>query len=124
MKTLNCIDLYTAYLVSNFTQDEINAILEESKQFFPLDNIETKDATQLTYNEIQNRLSTINEISATRKKNGVYYTENNITNYIVSSCFKLSNGTKISELKTSNYSNICKKSVFDPTCGGGKGLCR
>lgn len=119
MKTLNCIDLYTAYLVSNFTQDEINAILEESKQFFPLDNIEIEDGPQLTYNEIQNRLSTINEVSPTRKKNGVYYTENDITNYIISNCFKLSCGIDIPELKISEYSNICKKTVFDPTCGSG-----
>ena len=111
--------LYSSFLLSNFSSLEIQSILKESNKFFPVEHIEPNELTSLSYKEIQNKLSTLNEVSLYRKKSGVYYTENDITNFIVSNCLKLSSGIDAKSLKSRDYSNICRKTVFDPTCGSG-----
>ena len=69
-------------------------------------------------------LATLNEKKNTRKANGVYYTEQDITSYISKLCFNLSENQNVNEicnieLDNCFFPNSKKLSIFDPTCGSG-----
>lgn len=85
----------------------------------------------LTEMEFQKVLSGLNEKQSIRKLNGVYYTPEDVVNFIVSNSFNkaLNNtdSTMISKIK--NISNVddvlnlvFNKQVLDPTCGSGEFL--
>lgn len=118
--------LINDYLINHYTQKEIQIILNEVNHLFPFPINETcnKPETNFNYNELQNILSTINEKKESRKKNGVYYTENDITTFILESCFKLYLNKPIntainSKLNAQEKEQLLPLSIFDPTCGSG-----
>ena len=91
---------------------------------------------QLNDENFQKVLSHINEKSSVQKKNGVYYTPNDVTEYIIANT--LFNYIDIKYSKTKNYDDInnsLKKlnkddvnkilfdnKILDPTCGSGEFL--
>ena len=83
-------------------------------------------------NNLQESLSKINEKESRRKNEGVYYTDNDVTDYMVlNSFYHLLNPAKCEvldgkvikkEFKEMNIASIKKillSTVFDPTCGAG-----
>lgn len=80
-----------------------------------------------TFAELQMQFSNLNERTSGRKKNGVYYTPNDLTFYIVTNAIKLWNRKLTApnlHVKNLNgvpyYKTSFKSKVFDPTCGVGE----
>ena len=79
-----------------------------------------------SYEEVQEILSTLNERETIRKKKGVYYTPQDVVEFIVLNCAKMACGSlKPENLPQLNTRNLlpdafcCEKTVYDPTCGSG-----
>lgn len=80
-----------------------------------------------SFNDLQLKLSIINEKGNSRKKKGVYYTPSDLVKYITINSIKLwnfklnSNNFHVNNLNGISYNKTCFKSkVFDPTCGVGE----
>ena len=89
----------------------------------------------LSLSVCQQRLAHLNERTARRKKDGVYYTDEDLTEYMVYNAFNCyvdesaSNvhdvGVIFQKFKTSpstTIERVLKASTFDPTCGAGEFL--
>lgn len=103
------------------------------KYSFDNDELSTSDPSS---DDFQNILFKLNEKSSKQKKNGVYYTPNDVSDYIIANSFANYIDPKCN--KTINYDDINKvfkrfdnneleklifdSSVFDPTCGSGEFL--
>ena len=79
---------------------------------------------QISYEELQSFLATFNEKKSNQKDNGVYYTENDITNYISKLCFRVHSSSELPKninenIDSLNFESIINLSIFDPTCGSG-----
>lgn len=98
------------YLKQNFNKQEIVSILNEINFFAPSVVKILEDTNNLVlYKDLDNYLFNINEKQSGRKENGVYYTETDITNFILEKCILCKNETMYLD-----------SSVFDPTCGSGE----
>ena len=116
----------STYIHQHYNEKESSMVESELKILCGSDstNYTFYDDNIITYKDLQNILSTINEKSSSRRKNGVYYTENDITTFILENCLKL-NVDKPVEKITEEYflsedkTRIIDFTIFDPTCGAG-----
>ena len=121
-----------------------NSILAAIKRLLPFNLQEYKFPEKIVTQEcshviikddFQEALSKINEKEARRKKEGVYYTDRDVTDflasntllhYIISSQSKVYNSkTALQQLDSLNENNkrqVVTASAFDPTCGTGEFL--
>ena len=126
-KTKKIID---KYLLNSYSDKELFIINEEIRQIIGeniSNDIFSDDANN--YEQLQGELAHINEKETIRKTKGVYYTPNDVVNFIMYNVVKFSNdilkpnNLHVMDLNGVNYSDFCfKKSVFDPTCGAGEFL--
>lgn len=102
-----CLNKY----LSSFSKDIVDIVINEINTFSIQKVVFSKTSDILDYSDLDNIFSKINEKQDIRKKKGVYYTEEDITDFIVKKCV-----------------SIAKKdlflfgTVFDPTCGSGEFL--
>ncbi|MBL3731655.1 N-6 DNA methylase [Lysinibacillus sp. HST-98] len=128
----DALRLTYSYLQATYEQNEVVEIYEELKKIVGVDEffIDTQDYNSLiSYDEIQNTLSKINEKESIRKKKGVYYTPNDVVQFILTNSIKAIYGKlKPENIHDNNlneipYLSFCtKKTIFDPTCGAGEYL--
>lgn len=101
----------SSYLNNSFNKNEISKILKEMNTFFSKNIILEETEKEITYSELEKQLFNINEKQDQRKEKGVYYTDNDVTEFIIDEC--------ISHKDTSIF---LSSSIFDPTCGSGEFL--
>ena len=85
----------------------------------------------ITYIELQDYLSSVNEKKHNRKEKGVFYTPHDVVKFILDSAISVSYGGRIGVYKRADK-RVCAcgimgqgcigKTVFDPTCGAGEFL--
>lgn len=112
LSMLSTIKFYLDCYLSNVKFDEVREDL--LKDILALGFVHysfSRTSESISYSEIDTFLSKINEKESIRKKNGVYYTENDITRYIIEKC-----------ILHSNLHFFLTGSIFDPTCGTGEFL--
>lgn len=99
------------------------------------DDITLINKAPISLLECQDLLAHLNERTARQKKDGVYYTPEDLTEYMVLNAFNCyscpdtsnvqnreSLYTSLSSLSDKSFSRLLKASVFDPTCGAGEFL--
>lgn len=101
----------SSYLKCSFTNIEITEILKELNLFFPDEMILEETEKELSYSDLEEQLFNINEKQVQRKEKGVYYTDNDVTEFIIDEC--ISHKDEVTFLLSS---------IFDPTCGSGEFL--
>ena len=133
--------IYNKY---GFSIEYANSILNGVKRLLPLylqeykfpETIVARESSHVVVDDdFQEALSKINEKEARRKKEGVYYTDRDVTDflasntllhYILSSQSKVYNFTtalrQLDSLSNNNKRQIVMASAFDPTCGTGEFL--
>lgn len=123
------VEIYK-YLNQNYSKSEMVIINKELGAILPI-NIEQFIYIdgENTYEDIQSKLSSINEKESIRKKNGVYYTPNDVVRFIYANAIKAlygnlkCNNLHVQDLNGIPYKSFSfGKSVFDPTCGAGEFL--
>lgn len=122
--------LISFYLKSNFSDAEIRVINDEIRQILDFENDKNHyNFKKISYEELQQILSSFNERVGKRKSNGVYYTANDVVRFIYCNSIKsLYNNLKSTNLHVQDingipYKELCyEKTVFDPTCGAGEFL--
>lgn len=118
------------YLFSNFSAAELEIIKKELDCIIGFSSKEyTVGTKNVSYEEIQNILSSFNEKGGKRKSNGVYYTANDVVKFIYSNAIKsFYNNLKptnlhVQDLNGIPYEELCySRTVLDPTCGTGEFL--
>lgn len=118
------------YLFSNFSAAELKIIKKELDNIIGFSSDEYSTGTKnISYDEIQNILSSFNEKDSKRKSNGVYYTTNDVVKFIYSNAVKsFYNNLKptnlhVQDLNGIQYKELCySMTVLDPTCGTGEFL--
>ena len=118
------------YLCQNYSKADYNILFKEILTIAGINKFEfVRDDTLSSYEDIQKRLSSINEKEKSRKSKGVYYTPIAVVRFILinsikSACGKLRpNGLHVLDLNGIPYNSFCfNKSVYDPTCGAGEFL--
>ena len=93
------------------------------------------NTNSLSLRECQDMLAHLNERTARQKKDGVYYTPEDLTEYMVLNAFNCYSFPGISNVVDSEvlyntlgalsekaFSRLIRTSVFDPTCGAGEFL--
>lgn len=118
------------YLCQNYSKADYNILFKEILTIAGINKFEfVRDDTLSSYEDIQKRLSSINEKEKSRKSKGVYYTPIDVVRFILinsikSACGKLRpNGLHVLDLNGIPYNSFCfYKSVYDPTCGAGEFL--
>lgn len=131
------------YLVYSYT-DSLNLTGQEQelfqKVFDELTGISILEKVRvirpsITLSDCQERLAHLNERTARQKKEGVYYTPEDLTEYMVLNAFNCFCYPDVSDVqdRESLYDSLCalssksirrliSSSVFDPTCGAGEFL--
>lgn len=110
----------------------LNLLLQNQIDFNEFDS-RALDTKKISFIDYQNSLATINEKESRRKKEGVYYTDEDITSYLITNallnfavpqnnqvfsttqCVK-----KLVELDNNTFEKTIFSSIFDPTCGTGQ----
>ena len=123
------ISLALDYIEKSYSQKEKEIIVTEFNKVIP-DYLPRKHTdNDITYDSLQRTLSNINEKGDKRKEQGVYYTPNDIVDFILMNsaklaCGRLNSGNlHVMDLNGIPYSIFCyEKSIFDPTCGAGEFL--
>lgn len=118
------------YLCQNYSKADYNILFKEILTIAGINKFEfVRDDTLSSYEDIQKRLSSINEKEKSRRSKGVYYTPIDVVRFILinsikSACGKLRpNGLHVLDLNGIPYNSFCfSKSVYDPTCGAGEFL--
>lgn len=118
------------YLCQNYSKADYKILFKEILTIAGINKFEfVRDYTLSSYEDIQKRLSSINEKEKSRKSKGVYYTPIDVVRFILinsikSACGKLRpNGLHVLDLNGIPYNSFCfNKSVYDPTCGAGEFL--
>ncbi len=122
-----------SYIYSHYTSEdasivwaEVSSIIGDIEYTLP---VETEHDIYYTYPQIQNLLSSINEKESIRKSKGVYYTPNDVVQFILNSSIKSAYGKlnentiNAADLSMIPYKSFCtSKTIFDPTCGAGEFL--
>ena len=83
-----------SYLSNTYKQNEIISIVNEINTFSKSPIVMNQNENYITYEDLEEKLSKINEKQSNRKEKGVYYTDNDITEFIVNECmnhYELSN---------------------------------
>ncbi len=122
----NALSLLSGYLMQNYNDSEQETIRNEVQRLVGETFPEWTEAEQrCSYQDVQDRLSCINEKESIRKHKGVYYTPEDIVKFILTNSVKLLYGKlnaenfSVMELNIS-YRDFCfEKTVYDPTCGSG-----
>lgn len=127
-----------------FDANYSNVILEATKKLlssnlpeyeFPQTITFEESSNEIVEDDFQETLSKINEKEARRKKEGVYYTDRDVTDFLASNTlihYIQSTQNKVYGFKTALHrlfnlgdedkANVIKASTFDPTCGTGEFL--
>lgn len=110
----------------------LNILLQNQIDIYKFDS-KALDAKEISFIDYQNTLATLNEKESRRKKEGVYYTDEDITSYLITNallnfavpqnnqvfsttkCVK-----KLVELDNKTFEKTILSSIFDPTCGTGQ----
>jgi len=116
----------------------IQKLLNLKHKKYDIKDLKDLEGTQnnVSINELQKKLSIINELTGSRKLLGVYYTPQDVTKYIIINAFinylfhdndRMYNfETGCEYLLTSSTNElknfILNKVIFDPTCGAGEFL--
>lgn len=125
------LKLIYSYLYQNYRRDELKEIENElisivqSKSIISSSDFDVK----ITYEDLQEKLSKLNEKESIRKNNGVYYTPQDVVRFILINTIKSSYGILSKDnvgcedlTKVPHLSFGMKKTIFDPTCGTGEFL--
>ncbi len=111
----------------------VEILLENSILFDIISNFESNEKDDISSEKFQHILSSLNEKTLNRKDNGVYYTPNDVSRYIivnsllnryyeqtkVLSCREgIQKLSKLSEEQLQDL--VFKTKIIDPTCGGGE----
>ena len=129
-------ELSVAFICSNLSNCQKCFNLQLVNTIFPLDFDDFRSIKQnngISIDEYQKILSNINEKGKLRKSKGVYYTDDDVTNFLVANSFlqyTLSGTNKVyafnqafNLLKSKcDMQKVINVSVFDPTCGAGQFL--
>lgn len=116
-----------SYFKQNFNKEELQSIRKEVESIFD-NSIDFIDETllNLSYTEVQGILSNINEKTDLRKLKGVFYTPNDVAEFILQNSVKMSfnkltqKNISSNDLKNVPVNDFCfNKTIFDPTCGTG-----
>ena len=120
----NICDLLASYICSKYSKTEQISILNEINNLSDFKiSFDKKNDNSISYKNLQFQLSKINERNQQRKNKGVYYTETDITDFIINNCFSLyQNKAVVLNNKIKINSNCLELTVFDPTCGTGEFL--
>ena len=118
------------FLSQTYSKSEIGAITQELKKIIPFDeSLYINNVSEISYEEMQNCLLSLNEKGEKRKSNGVYYTPNDVVKFIYTNAIKALYGNikpsnlHVQDLNGIPYKSFCYgKTVFDPTCGTGEFL--
>lgn len=118
------------YLCQNYSKTDYNILFKEILTIAGINKFEfVRDDTLSSYEDIQKRLSSINEKEKSRRSKGVYYTPIDVVRFILINSIKLAcgklrpNGLHVLDLNGIPYNSFCfSKSVYDPTCGAGEFL--
>ena len=134
---------HIAYLYTQGKYEEtdlikhVKKILKDNLDKYDLDSSNTTLFSSVEYSseDFQLAISTINEKESRRKKEGVYYTGHDLTNYIVANSFLhhiypeesnvYSYETAVSKILAAGkdkVTSLINASIYDPTCGAGEFL--
>lgn len=125
---IHALEITNGYLNQNYSSSELMVISEEINAI--TEGLEINNDCSInkpySYEEVQELLSTLNEKEKIRKNKGVYYTPEDVVNFILINsvkmvCNKLKpNNLHVLDLNGIPYSSFCyDKTVYDPTCGAG-----
>lgn len=121
----------------NEIYNALKILLDKNYKKYDFDkSINTEDIKYITDDNFQSSLFKLNEKSKKQKNNGVYYTSDDVTRYIVCNSFLMKVNKKINQthndedcieifrnLNREEKNNILYKyTIFDPTCGTGEFL--
>lgn len=101
----------SSYLNYTFSKGEISKILKEMNSFLSYEIILEDTENKLLYSDLEKQLFNINEKQTQRKEKGVYYTDNDVTEFIIDEC-----------ITNRDKTTFLAGSIFDPTCGSGEFL--
>ncbi|MBR2261963.1 MAG: DNA (cytosine-5-)-methyltransferase [Paludibacteraceae bacterium] len=119
----------------NCVIDAINILLQPNSKKYPSWESSLNIKSHISLPQLFSELSHINEKQQRRKKEGVYYTPDDVTDFIVSNSFLNYVDDSITQVYTSevcknkiiaksprDIESIIKAKVLDPTCGTGEFL--
>lgn len=123
------LNIAFSYAKPLYDPEDLNLICNELRALASLDAFDFQSCAGLSYEQAQERLSTLNEKESIRKAKGVYYTPRDVVRFILQSSIKAA----FSELDERSISSgdlsavpcrafCAEKTVFDPTCGAGEFL--
>lgn len=125
---IEVLEVVYNYLIRFYSAYDISIVWKEIENIvgvsFSKNSRQHKEI--ISYEEVQEILSSLNEKGSNRKNKGVYYTPKDVVRFILFNSVKMSFGKltdrNLSEIELTNipYKMFCyNKSVFDPTCGSG-----
>lgn len=127
----NALNIAFSYLNNQYEGAELNIICTELRKIVYDDEFEFSICPSLPgeYAMVQEKLSKLNEKESIRKAKGVYYTPNDVVQFILHNSIKAAHSQltpkNISEDNIETvpcYAFCTEKTVFDPTCGAGEYL--
>lgn len=127
---IKAVSLVYGYVKEKYAEKEMFQLKNELLGIVGPDmTIDLDNMYSNSYEEVQIKLSSLNEKESIRKSKGVYYTPSDVVRFIVINSFKLatgmlkSNNLSVMDLNGIPYKRLCyEKTVFDPTCGAGEFL--
>lgn len=133
--TVNKLSQSEKYI--NEIYNALKILLDKNYKKYDFDtSINKEDIKYITDENFQSSLFKLNEKSKKQKKNGVYYTSDDVTRYIVCNSFLMKVDKNINQTHNDEdcieiFRNLNKKeknnilyryTIFDPTCGTGEFL--
>ncbi len=123
----NALGIINGYLNQNYSSSELKIIRQEINSLIGKNLIIDDSFSKVySYEEMQEILSGLNEKETIRKNKGVYYTPQDVVNFILinsakMACKKLKpDNFRVLDLNIIPYNVFCYgKTVYDPTCGTG-----
>ena len=118
-------ELIAYYLKANYEIKEINILQQEIETILG-ESLELKSGPVVGYDTLQEALGSLNEKEYFRKSKGVYYTPQDVVNFIINNSIRLYDYRLISKekcvlsAKETKVKNLSSKTVLDPTCGSGE----
>lgn len=124
------INLVGSYFFTKYTVSDRKILFQEMDKLLGFESVKSQSINEeLSYNQLQKELSSINEKGVNRKVKGVYYTPHDLVRFVTINLYKMAcnklkpNNLHILDLNGIPYNQLCyEKSVFDPTCGAGEFL--
>ena len=130
------IDITREYIYSNYLKQDVihieNAVYELTGLNLDNASIKNSEKKEFDYDFFQYLLSSISENALPQKKNGVFYTDDDVTKFMVANAINnlINKHTSqvysydhcISNIKKIPEKDIANITCFDPTCGAGQFL--